>query len=418
MGYSNGVVTAPVSMGNIQQAVSFSSLDLGTLINSGVINAYSAVKPVRYNQVVVDDFSKADISFGFDPNVIIASALENAFSNANTYRTWDKLYYRPRGVTSSYTEWFRMLDFNGYNRNAPKPYNFDEVKNIVFYSPLSDFKNISHTFSFTIVSGAEVPIHKFKALLNNNDTNDLANWRYGVLVKKGNNGTISCSTGNALTSTGTTQSVSIKFSSTGTYNLCFVATRYNGGSDTAVKTAWLDDGLKAITITRRFIPIGIDMVDFNPYGYLYVQKSTENGGTRDIFTLYGLPSAYSFKLQMEGSSSAYNGQTVVNTSGGMSMTIDYMINDSSTPIYTKTIENAFGNNLFSYSGSSAKTVTTDLTSPPIIGDSNEDDYDAMNRVDYFKITFTPYTRTLDENNGEYRWKNGAISPSYIVNFSN
>jgi hypothetical protein len=47
MGYSNGIVTDPVSVYDIRNAVGHSSGDLDTLISSGTINKWAKYKPVR-----------------------------------------------------------------------------------------------------------------------------------------------------------------------------------------------------------------------------------------------------------------------------------------------------------------------------------------------------------------------------------
>ena len=48
MGYSNGIITAPVSIYDVQRALGIvGGGDLGTLIRDGNINMFAKYKPVR-----------------------------------------------------------------------------------------------------------------------------------------------------------------------------------------------------------------------------------------------------------------------------------------------------------------------------------------------------------------------------------
>lgn len=149
---TDGIMTAPVGMGDIQQAIGLSSGDLGTLITQGaqggLINIWSMYKPFR----------NSSVGYIWDSSYYVASATEGIFGLAIPYAqslgsitysyittpiirrptsgflynliqgSLDWEYLPPRGVNSSYTEPFRMLDFNGYRVNAssPMPYFADQ----------------------------------------------------------------------------------------------------------------------------------------------------------------------------------------------------------------------------------------------------------------------------------------------------
>lgn len=152
MAYANNIVTKPVSIYDIQRAVSNSAADLGTLIANGAINMWAKFKPVRkalintYDQLNAAGTAwKADSEFtsqnppwwagtagqyGLDvanarANTTASSSLSSGTQAAlNTIATkidgnlngW--AYLRPSGGTS---QPFRMLDFLRHMTNAPKP---------------------------------------------------------------------------------------------------------------------------------------------------------------------------------------------------------------------------------------------------------------------------------------------------------
>jgi hypothetical protein len=420
MSYENGKVTKPIGIPDIQKAVGYSSGDLGTLIDKGIINAYSAVKPVRSAAHQIDDYSTVDISYGFNLNEIITPSLNNAFNNCRQYKYWEKFYLRPRGVQitdttiEQYVERYRFLDFNGYWKYAPHPYKYNNIEDIVFYGTKNNFKNTPQSFSFSINSKAEIFITSFKALLENGDESTLSEWKYGMLVGD-SGGTLSFVAGDSLTDTSTndptaddvTKSFGVMFNDTGKFSLCFVATKYTGGDDTAVKTAWLDGGFHTVNISQIRIPIDVPIITFNG---LSVQKTTD-ADNKTTMKLMGLPSTYNLTLKMAGSSSNYNNTVVISTTGGLEVYVDFMNQDDAV-IDTEKV--SFGLESFEYSGEDPKEIAAALVDDPIIGSnlSNDD----INRISYFKIRITPYTNATDDNNGQFRWTNGAASQEYRVNF--
>ena len=51
MSIQNGVITAPVSIADVKQALGLASNDLGTLCTSNRVNMWSKKKPIKYNKI-------------------------------------------------------------------------------------------------------------------------------------------------------------------------------------------------------------------------------------------------------------------------------------------------------------------------------------------------------------------------------
>lgn len=119
MGYSGGLVTAPVGMGDISSAVHYSSLDLGTLITNGTINPGAKYKPVAYdNWGILTEAQRQAHNCGLSMvgynslNALWAAAM----NMSPGVLAWH--YERPRGVSGVIKENFRILDFDGYDENS------------------------------------------------------------------------------------------------------------------------------------------------------------------------------------------------------------------------------------------------------------------------------------------------------------
>lgn len=128
MGYNNGIVEKPIAMGDISSAVGFASLDLGTLITEGIINKWAKYKPVKSSiKGEISDTDRANENYGLtiqmyniDTNGVPATMFADAFEGNTGWK-----YEAPRG--KEYNEYFRMLDFDKYNRNAECPYFFENA---------------------------------------------------------------------------------------------------------------------------------------------------------------------------------------------------------------------------------------------------------------------------------------------------
>ena len=106
-------------------------LDLGLLCRSGRINPWARHKPFRYNaKSFPSDAAKENAmkqrNFGFDIGEGESAASANSpavcLSNALSNGLWT--YLAPRGEANN--EWYRLLDFNGYNHGATAPYAVEE----------------------------------------------------------------------------------------------------------------------------------------------------------------------------------------------------------------------------------------------------------------------------------------------------
>lgn len=115
-------MTTPIGMGDISQAVGYSSLDLGTLISSSSssINKWAKYKPVRCNNWgIISAQERAVANYGLSiPGAGYGSIAGSNGMIANLASA-DWTYLRPRGGSNN--EPFRMLDFDGYRSGATAP---------------------------------------------------------------------------------------------------------------------------------------------------------------------------------------------------------------------------------------------------------------------------------------------------------
>lgn len=115
MSVNNGVITAPVSIYDVQRALGSSIPDLGTLCVASTINKWAKYKPIKYPTVkILTDAQRLSRLYGFhdpDGNIIPVyqsmSAMNMAIANGNA--EW--VYTKPAGgLTSPY----RLTDFDKY----------------------------------------------------------------------------------------------------------------------------------------------------------------------------------------------------------------------------------------------------------------------------------------------------------------
>ena len=102
--------------------------DVGTLCQSAG-NKWSKYKPVRFsNQLNVTDWWRDDWGYcGLDIKKYTTMALMYTALRAGTPQ-WD--YLKPRGLVSM--EYFRLLDFAGYNVDATPPYSITALKDMYY----------------------------------------------------------------------------------------------------------------------------------------------------------------------------------------------------------------------------------------------------------------------------------------------
>ena len=107
MAHSNGIITAPVSFGDVNATLGTSHTDLHSLCQDGNINRFSKNKSVRYNSPAV--LAAADfVAAGYG-----LSAPAAFYANTqNPDATWS--YLKPR----TNTDWARLSDFNNDELNT------------------------------------------------------------------------------------------------------------------------------------------------------------------------------------------------------------------------------------------------------------------------------------------------------------
>lgn len=137
MGYNNGLVTAAVSIRDVQQAIGASSPDLGTLCKHANINKWAKFKPFRCNKAgiipIVDSsgFPTKQTAVGSHYRYLIESncglyinyrnysmnaCLQKVISMMNAGNDDDIwAYQNPTGGSS---QPYRLVDFCGYNHQA------------------------------------------------------------------------------------------------------------------------------------------------------------------------------------------------------------------------------------------------------------------------------------------------------------
>lgn len=139
MSYSNGIISAPVTIDDVKAALGESSNDLATLCKSEKINMWSKYKPVSYaTNTIITKNQLSNCKYGLSPtkndlllkctygytdatNNFLKTSFE-AISNNN--KSWE--YIKPIGGANSP---FRLSDFlnsdnvknNGYNNDAVPP---------------------------------------------------------------------------------------------------------------------------------------------------------------------------------------------------------------------------------------------------------------------------------------------------------
>lgn len=112
MAYSNGKITAPISINDIKNALGDGSNDLGTLCKSSKINMWARFKPVIYpRNFDITDADRASANYG----ITIPSTIDTV-AGVFADNLW--AYAKPTGGASSP---YRIGDFAGYYNAAVPP---------------------------------------------------------------------------------------------------------------------------------------------------------------------------------------------------------------------------------------------------------------------------------------------------------
>lgn len=126
MAHSGNRITAPVRITqDLCPVLGTSRTGLGSIIVNAAINKWAKNKPVRLNKITAITASElSSVHYGLQPLEVIKivrTSLGYTGSGSDSEvdclaEIADWTYNRPRG--GSYSEWFRTLDFNGYNHDA------------------------------------------------------------------------------------------------------------------------------------------------------------------------------------------------------------------------------------------------------------------------------------------------------------
>lgn len=107
-----------VEIADLQTVFSTARNDIGQIIANEDINKWAKYKPVRSSSVaVLTDTERKAVNYGLK-----VSKYTNLANFVSGYSS-DYEYNSPRGGGMQPKEWYRLLDFNGYNHNAVCPVN-------------------------------------------------------------------------------------------------------------------------------------------------------------------------------------------------------------------------------------------------------------------------------------------------------
>lgn len=179
MSYINGIISAPVSIDDVKQALGESSNDLATLCKSDGIVPWSKYKPIAYSQPFTDippvreDRTIDVTSYNGAPCIVRCGMLVPEIKyNVNNFstifdiaerlegdNTWGNIYY-PSATYNFYqlhggtSEPYRLGDFRNYSTNASKSfaintpkktihkiYNTERTISVVLYEDMSTNHN-------------------------------------------------------------------------------------------------------------------------------------------------------------------------------------------------------------------------------------------------------------------------------------
>ena len=216
MAFESNIVSKPISMGDISNAVNYSSLDLGTLITKGVIKYWSKAKPFEYNAIAFNEddgitlktrvAARKAANQGFNLGTMYstaAAALDAAIALGSNVFAWS--YQRP-------TSYFRMLDFDGYESNK------DNYNNCPFkYRPEFTSLYDNDTLSFNSILEADWDASDFATL---------DGWKIGIAFRREGANSTTYFTLDKNTSVSASY-----FLTTGTYHFCVFFTNVSKAID-------------------------------------------------------------------------------------------------------------------------------------------------------------------------------------------
>lgn len=172
--YPNKDMTAihkPLSTFDIAKALHANSTDTGTLCSSGLISPWAKYKPLRRGVTVeLTEQERAASHYGMKfPTTLSATAPYYLLSYYDgEMNGWDKLLPRGKGGGDyGEDEWYRILDFDGYEHNPILPVlNYNSAQSIILdSSPFTKFQ-VSDFIGGVDNSGASIELSDIATILN------------------------------------------------------------------------------------------------------------------------------------------------------------------------------------------------------------------------------------------------------------
>lgn len=240
-------LSKPITTSAIGAAIGSSSRVIGALCKHSGINCWAYGKPIRHPATYeIGSSERADRDQGFDlgmPAGIVADKLHNIgeslYAAMSVIPKWEDHYLKPRGLANN--EYYRFLDFNGYNHNAVAP----------FVKP-SDLTDVTlNTELYITQQFAEIDWSKFKTLTS--ETGWKTKWRYAVVAKKSSQ--LSIGLGNTIAAEESSTHIGVPIQlqeGYGTYQVMWIITKATAaGAVTSSEYIVVPNGYMTLTVTER-----------------------------------------------------------------------------------------------------------------------------------------------------------------------
>lgn len=394
MGWNGWLMTTPIDMGDIKQAVGYNSLDLGTLIANGNINKWSLHKPVRLltSSDTSDDIYNTDAEWlNYMKNYAaetggtvkapyglkVASSI-NIYDiiGTNSAPTVDWVYQQP---PASGTFWRRMLDFKGYTSMPNVPIN-----------PLSDFTYYKDSTNILVIDTNEGEAGSTSIQLSELSTLD--NYQLMLAIKNGSSWLItvmSTSVTNSLEDGTTYINFTLPGSiglNVGTYDAYLVAVSSSSG---IVTNTWITQSDSSMRNFYSMLPLPFA----NKTDCKFQFKVQAAAPTNIVYLTYVLYLNRSdYKLQRIEFNGLKYGQTVNNFT--FSITNIVVHDDNETQTWP--LSNIIRLDPFTYDSNTRQSSASKVTDVSAY---------AINAGDYPNITYST------SNNGNYTVNDGG---GYVV----
>ena len=129
MPYSNGIITAPVSIYDVQRALGSSSPDLGTLCRHQNVNKWAKYKPVPNNIIDTTPQLESDMTWkstatwwkANDGKCGLSYITQSSVANTKAAIDAKHVVWARVAPTGNYAEPYRLIDFNRYSHTAFPP---------------------------------------------------------------------------------------------------------------------------------------------------------------------------------------------------------------------------------------------------------------------------------------------------------